>query len=123
MSWLHSLPTREILLTVFSRRSRGLDSHRLVRLGLRMDTQEDWLNALRQGRTVSAKSWNTALVLSVLFGLWGADRFYAGRPVLGLLKVMTAGGLCVWWVVDIILLLQGQMKDNYGRVIRRPARP
>jgi eukaryotic-like serine/threonine-protein kinase len=69
--------------------------------------------------TASDKSWNTAFVLSVFLGVFGADRFYVGDIGLGVLKLLSGGGSFVWWIVDVVLLLQGRMKDDLGREVRR----
>lgn len=43
-------------------------------------------------------------VLGLGFAVWlgsiGADRFYRGQIFLGLLKLLTGGGLGVWTVID-----------------------
>lgn len=87
-----------------------------------MRADGDWLDSLRRERTASGKDWYTAFTLSLLLGIFGADRFYVGRYGLGVLKLLSAGGYLVWWVIDVILLLQGRMKDGFGREIRRPVK-
>lgn len=42
-------------------------------------------------------------VVSWTFGFLGADRFYKGDIGLGIVKLITLGGLGVWWVVDAAL--------------------
>ncbi|XP_063711542.1 TM2 domain-containing protein Y66D12A.21-like [Symsagittifera roscoffensis] len=72
---------------------------------------------LSQGLTVSAFNqtlncpynetsyrYDIALLLSVLCGVVGADRFYLGYPALGVLKLFSFGGLLIWWLVDIVLI-------------------
>lgn len=86
-----------------------------------MQPPGDWVDSLRRERRLSDKSWNTALLLSILLGFLGADRFYLGRTGLGVLKLVTFGGYFVWWAVDIILLLQGRMEDDLGRLVQKRA--
>mmetsp|Transcript_18128 Transcript_18128/g.43562 ORF Transcript_18128/g.43562 Transcript_18128/m.43562 type:complete len:475 (+) Transcript_18128:57-1481(+) len=43
-----------------------------------------------------------AYTLSVLLGWAGADRFYLGQYLSGLLKLCTAGGFGLWWLADIV---------------------
>lgn len=49
-------------------------------------------------------NWVVALVMSVVFGWLGVDRFIMGHVGLGILKLITLGGCGVWWLVDLILI-------------------
>ena len=82
-------------------------------------SNNDWVSSLRQQHSESSRSWTVALLLSVFLGFFGADRFYLGRTGLGLAKLLTFGGAGWWWIIDIVILLTGQMKDDMGREIRR----
>ena len=44
-----------------------------------------------------------ALVLAVFLGYLGIDRFYSGNIVAGVIKLLTLGGLGIWWIIDIVL--------------------
>lgn len=49
-------------------------------------------------------NWILALVMSIFFGTLGIDRFIMGHIGLGILKLITAGGFGIWWLVDVILI-------------------
>ncbi len=49
-------------------------------------------------------NWILTLVMSIFFGTLGIDRFIMGHIGLGILKLITAGGFGIWWLVDVILI-------------------
>ena len=66
-----------------------------------------------EGQT-SDKDWTTLLILSLLLGWLGVDRFYAGHIGLGVLKLLTLGGCGIWSLIDIILVAVGNLTDADG---------
>ena len=65
----------------------------------------------------SEKDWIVTLVLSILVGGLGIDRFYTGSILLGVLKLFTLCGLGLWWLIDLIMLVTGNYKDGDGNPI------
>ena len=55
---------------------------------------------------VKKVNWTLAIIMSVLFGTLGVDRFIMGQGGMGILKLLTGGGCGIWWIVDIILIAQ-----------------
>ena len=55
----------------------------------------------------SEKDWIITLILSIVVGGFGIDRFYSGSILLGVLKLFTLGGLGLWWLIDLIMLVTG----------------
>ena len=67
---------------------------------------------------VSNKSWVLLLLLSIFLGSLGIDRFYLGKVGTGILKLVTFGGLGLWWLIDIILVVMGRMRDSSGLAVK-----
>lgn len=49
-------------------------------------------------------NWHVTLLMSVLLGGFGVDRFMMRKIGTGILKLVSLGGFGVWWIVDIILI-------------------
>lgn len=70
--------------------------------------------ALADLRQMKPKKWQTALLLSIFLGWCGADRFYLGDMPKGILKLITAGGFYVWWLIDIVRIATNTLHDANG---------
>jgi TM2 domain len=58
-------------------------------------------------------------LLCLLVGWLGIHRFFIGKIGTGILMLLTLGGLGIWVVVDLILILLGEFKDPEGRKVVR----
>lgn len=60
------------------------------------------------------KSKTTALILSVLVGGLGVDRFYLGYTGMGVLKLLTGGCFGLLWIIDIVNIATGKLLPADG---------
>lgn len=58
-----------------------------------------------------------SLVLSILLGGYGIDRIYIGEVGLGILKLLTCGGLGVWWLIDLFLIMERMRENNLNQLM------
>lgn len=59
---------------------------------------------------LTGHKWSMAMVLSILFGGFGVDRFYLGHWQEGVGKLFSFGGFGVWTLIDTILIYIGYLK-------------
>jgi len=57
--------------------------------------------------------------ISFLLGFLGIDRFYVGRIPTGILKLLTLGGLGIWWIIDLFAIAMGKFKDASGKELEK----
>ncbi len=65
---------------------------------------------------IEQKNPTIALVLSLLLGCYGIDRFYTGHIGLGVGKLLTCGGFGIWAIVDWFLICKATKKANYEKL-------
>ncbi len=58
-----------------------------------------------------------ALILSILCGYLGVDRFYIGDTGMGIGKLLTCGGAYIWWLIDIFLVMGATRDKNLERLL------
>jgi hypothetical protein len=66
------------------------------------------------GEPISPKSRLAAALLAWFLGFLGVHRFYVGKVGTGVLMILTLGGLGIWVLVDIIMILVGSFRDKEG---------
>ena len=81
------------------------------------DLQKEKL--LNSSTTTSTTDWLTLFLLTFFVGVLCVHRFYVGKIGTGFLMLLTLGGLGVWFLVDLILVVTGQFTNKDGQKIPR----
>ena len=68
---------------------------------------------------VSDKGMVPAALLCFFLGFLGIHRFYVGKTGTGILMILTLGGLGIWSLIDLVMIIVGSFKDAQGRSLQR----
>lgn len=71
---------------------------------------------VRQVMSLDYRDPIVALVLGIVFGPLGVDRFYNGDVGLALGKLFTLGGLGIWAIVDLFLIMNAVRRKNLQKL-------
>ena len=58
------------------------------------------------------KSKSTAIILCFFLGVIGVHRFYLGHTLIGVVQLITLGGLGIWALIDFFRLIFGSLQVN-----------
>jgi len=64
------------------------------------------------------KAFVPTLLLCLLLGGLGVHRFYVGKIGTGVLQLLTLGGLGIWVLIDLVMIVTGKFTDKQGFVVR-----
>ncbi len=64
-------------------------------------------------QTLEFKDPTTSIIVSILVGALGIDRFLIGDVGLGIGKLLTCGGLGIWALVDWFLIMGATKEKNF----------
>jgi TM2 domain-containing membrane protein YozV len=90
--------------------SKFFESHHLGAVRERLVGLDDSKASAMQ--MVQFKDPTTALIISILIGGLGIDRFYIGDTGLGIAKLLTCGGLGIWTIIDWFLIMGATREKN-----------
>jgi len=83
-------------------------------------TQEEYdsqKEKLLKPNSQSQNQWIAVLLLAFFLGFIGAHRFYVGKNGTGILMMLTLGGIGLWVLYDLIIIITGNFKTKEGNKI------
>ena len=83
-----------------------------------VDPSAPWGRHPITGEPYSDKSKIVAGLLELFLGGVGAGRWYLGNTGMALAQLFTCCGLGIWAIIDAIMMLTGNVRDQYGRPLR-----
>ena len=83
-------------------------------------TQEEFdsqKEKLLKPNSQSQNQWIVVLLLAFFLGFIGAHRFYVGKNGTGILMILTVGGIGLWVLYDLIIIVTGNFKTKEGNKV------
>jgi TM2 domain-containing membrane protein YozV len=68
---------------------------------------------------MSDKKIVVTMILCFFFGVFGAHRFYVGKTASAIVQLLTLGGLGIWMLIDLILILFREFTDGDGNKLTK----
>lgn len=94
--------------------AKYFEGHQLNLLRQTLEAADD--SKFMQIQAVSLKDPTTMLIISILAGQLGIDRFMIGDVGLGVAKLLTCGGFGIWAVVDWFMIMGRAREVNFNNV-------
>lgn len=95
---------------------RFFESHQINAIRNRLLETDDSKWAMIS--TIQFKDPTTILIVSLLAGTLGIDRFMIGDTGLGVGKLLTCGGFGIWAIIDLFMIQQATREKNMEKMHR-----
>ena len=95
--------------------AKNFESHQVNAVRDRLMAMDDSKFAMVQA--ISLKDPTTILIVSLLAGSLGIDRFMLGDTGMGVGKLLTCGGLGIWAIVDWFIVMGRAREVNFQKIM------
>jgi len=97
-------------------KGKFFEGHNIPYIRERLLTVDDsrWLAV----QTIQFKDPTIILIISIIAGTFGIDRFLIGDTGLGIGKLLTCGGLGIWTLIDWFLIIGTTREKNMSMLER-----
>ncbi|MDD2549429.1 MAG: TM2 domain-containing protein [Bacteroidales bacterium] len=94
--------------------AKFFEYHHLEQIRGRLMQIDDYKWGLVQ--TLQFKDPTVSLIISILVGCLGIDRFYIGDIGLGIGKLITCGGFGLWTIIDWFIIMRATKEKNLDKL-------
>jgi TM2 domain-containing membrane protein YozV len=94
--------------------AKFFESHQINVIRERLIAMDDSKWAMLS--TIQFKDPTVSLIVSILVGSLGIDRFIIGDTGLGIGKLLTCGGLGIWAIIDWFLIMPATREKNMLKI-------
>lgn len=74
-------------------------------------------NRFMMASSTELKDPTTLLIISILIGSLGVDRFMLGETGLGIAKLLTVGGCGIWTIIDWFSVQKRTRELNFNKIM------
>ncbi|MDP2207252.1 MAG: TM2 domain-containing protein [Bacteroidota bacterium] len=107
------MDTQKVDMFIMSN-GKSFESHQVALIRDRLLNLDDSKWPLLQ--TLQFKDPTTSLIISILGGSLGIDRFVIGDTGLGVGKLLTCGGLGIWTIIDWFIIMGATREKNMAKL-------
>jgi len=94
--------------------SKYFEGHHLMAIRDQLLKLDD--SKMIQIQSVNMKDPTMVLIVSIIGGHFGIDRFIIGDTGVGVAKLLTCGGLGIWTIVDWFMIMGRTRQVNMERI-------
>lgn len=94
--------------------SKYFESHQVIQVRDKLLQMDDSKWGLVQ--TLQFKDPTISLIVSLVAGSLGIDRFLIGDTGLGIGKLLTCGGFGIWAIIDWFLIMEATREKNMAKL-------
>lgn len=107
------MDTQKVDMFIISN-NKFFEGHRVVQIREKMLEMDESKWGFIQ--TLQFKDPTIALIISLLAGTLGIDRFFIGDTGLGIGKLLTCGGFGIWAIIDWFLIMGATREKNIEKL-------
>lgn len=91
-------------------------AEKMIEIKQKLEQMDD--NKFMVLQSMQLKDPTTLLIISLLAGSLGVDRFMLGETGLGVAKLLTGGGCGIWTIVDWFTVMERTRLNNYQKFVQ-----